>query len=348
MKAPTKSDYRVGCHWESARASGAVAIARLDAESTEELDALLSELTLSMPPPLGAVVHRTLAGVDDGIVARISEGCALVMPHGAGRIIAALDGWFDQRCAQACRGLRTRDTGVRRARRTYPEAADDCEALALCAIARGASPRGIAMLLSQSTLFASARANGWTPGSTDRERARRLSGLLTPPRVVAIGVANVGKSSLLNAIAGRTVAIAMDLPGTTRDAVAARVELDGIIVDWFDTPGIRLTDDEVEVSAQAIAARIASGADLVLEVSAPGMPCGPSSFPAPRLRVCTRIDCDPSEDSPEARSADACVSSTHRLGLDLLARSVRRALVSDADLASPDPWLFDEALVTAP
>ncbi|MFT3810313.1 MAG: tRNA uridine-5-carboxymethylaminomethyl(34) synthesis GTPase MnmE [Micropepsaceae bacterium] len=65
-------------------------------------------------------------------------------------------------------------------------------------------------------------------------------------RVAIIGAPNVGKSTLLNALAGREAAIVSDIPGTTRDIVEVRLDLDGYVVVLADTAGQRLTDDPIE------------------------------------------------------------------------------------------------------
>ena len=80
--------------------------------------------------------------------------------------------------------------------------------------------------------------------------------------VAIIGPPNVGKSSLLNALVGREVAIVSNIPGTTRDLIEARLDLNGLPVHLVDTAGLRETDDTVEKIGVDRARDRAATADL--------------------------------------------------------------------------------------
>ncbi len=82
--------------------------------------------------------------------------------------------------------------------------------------------------------------------------------------IVIVGRPNVGKSSLLNALANEDVAIVTNIAGTTRDIVQQKIIIDGIPFNIIDTAGIRSTDDVVEKIGIERAIGAVSQADLVM------------------------------------------------------------------------------------
>jgi len=97
----------------------------------------------------------------------------------------------------------------------------------------------------------------------DRGRGERLRHGLT---IAVVGAPNVGKSSLVNAIAKRDVAIVTAFPGTTRDVIEVALDLEGLPVTLLDTAGLRESDDPVEQAGMARARERAAEADLRLHV----------------------------------------------------------------------------------
>ncbi len=101
------------------------------------------------------------------------------------------------------------------------------------------------------------------------QRGRQITyGLLT----AIVGRPNVGKSSLLNAMAGYQRAIVTNIPGTTRDTIEERVTLGGILLRLTDTAGLRETQDPVEalgVERSRLALEEAALCLLVLDASQP-------------------------------------------------------------------------------
>ena len=82
-----------------------------------------------------------------------------------------------------------------------------------------------------------------------------------------VGETNVGKSSLLNALAGRERAIVTEIAGTTRDSIEESVEWRGVTLRFIDTAGIRESSDPVESLGIRRSRNIASSSDIVLLVS---------------------------------------------------------------------------------
>ena len=88
-------------------------------------------------------------------------------------------------------------------------------------------------------------------------------------KIAIIGPANAGKSSLLNHLSDRDVAIVSEIAGTTRDVIEAHLNLDGYPVVISDTAGIRESEDEIEKKGIKLALKRAEDADLNIIVIEP-------------------------------------------------------------------------------
>jgi len=97
-------------------------------------------------------------------------------------------------------------------------------------------------------------------------RARRGALLREGLNVVLLGEPNVGKSSLLNALAGAEVAIVTEVPGTTRDRIAQAIQIEGVPLNIVDTAGLRDTEDVVERLGIARTWQEAGRADVVVHL----------------------------------------------------------------------------------
>jgi tRNA modification GTPase len=98
------------------------------------------------------------------------------------------------------------------------------------------------------------------------ETARQGTLLRDGLTIVIAGRPNAGKSSLLNRLAGYEAAIVTAVPGTTRDVLRERIEIDGLPLHVLDTAGLRDSPDEVEIEGIRRARREIERADRVLFV----------------------------------------------------------------------------------
>jgi hypothetical protein len=295
--------------------SGAAAIAVLELRGAPQA---LSRALGATLPEIGALSLRELPGPDEGLLLRVAHDTLLVTPHGGPRVrqriseaLLARGAHFAHEDAadwSAC----TDDPVMRRVLALLPHVASD-DALPL--------------LLAQPERWKRFGA----PGMGDAERGARLRRLIHAPTVAIVGAPNAGKSSLINALAGRELAAASPEAGTTRDYVSARVALAGLTCNLIDAPGTRDTDDPIESRAIAAARTTIAAADLRVALAAPDQ-AFPDAWPD-ALRVRTKIDLAPAHDAMG-------VSAQTGTGLAELARVIRERLVPAADLRLDRPFDF--------
>lgn len=304
---------------------GAIGIIQLHGE----VHRLLYEVTGIHKWPVGRSRLVCLRDIDEGLVVRLDDAVAQVMPHGGPRVKQRLQALLEEIGAKQV----TQDDVP--PAEVYPEAEDAFEAIALLTLSRATSPMAIDLLLEQPEIW---RA---TTGVTDadRRRSERLNHLIDPPLVVLAGPPNVGKSTLSNALLGRSMSIAVDMPGTTRDYTAARIELSGLVVKWHDTPGLRETGDAIEAKSIELARRLMEQADLLLAIT-DAEHDWPTLPREPDMRIASKQDVSARED------ADVLLSAATGEGIKELVRLVRDRLLPPDDLAAAKvrPWVFDPRL----
>jgi tRNA modification GTPase len=167
-------------------------------------------------------------------------------------------------------------------------------------------------------------------------RSRQGSLLRTGVHVVLAGRPNVGKSSLLNRLAGEERAIVTDVPGTTRDALREPIQIEGVPLVVVDTAGLRASRDEVERLGMARTKQELERADVVLAIHAAGdadslpvkLPAG-----ATRIDVYNKVDLAPGFAAPPGAVA---VSAKTGAGL----ADLREAILRSAGWSATGESLF--------
>ena len=180
------------------------------------------------------------------------------------------------------------------------------------------------------------------------KRARQGALLREGLRVVLAGQPNVGKSSLLNALAGAELAIVTPIPGTTRDRVAETIQIEGVPLHITDTAGLRHTTeaaDEVERIGIGRSWEAIGGADAVIFLHDLGR-AGEPAYEAADTRISQQLPAEVSvlnvynkTDLPGAPPAPAdgiALSARTGQGLDAL----RQALLQQAGWQAAPEGLF--------
>jgi tRNA modification GTPase len=204
------------------------------------------------------------------VVCRTGDHRVEIHCHGG---VAAIRAIIDSLVAEGCQEVPWREW-----RRT--SSADAIQAEAHIALAEATTVRTAAILLDQlngalanavRAAVVAVEAGDWSAATefisallSNKELGLRLT---TPWRVVLCGPPNVGKSSLINALAGYERAIVSPIPGTTRDVVTLHTAIEGWPVELADTAGLRTSADELEAAGVRLAQTVLAAADLIVFVN---------------------------------------------------------------------------------
>ena len=158
-------------------------------------------------------------------------------------------------------------------------------------------------------------------------RSRQGSLLRSGVHVVLAGPPNVGKSSLLNRLAGEERAIVTPIPGTTRDALREPVQIEGVPLTLVDTAGLRASGDAIERLGMERTRREIASADVVLLVAEAENreSAALDELPATALQlaVFNKVDLHPGFSPPQGALA---VSARTGAGLEELRKAILEAV----------------------
>lgn len=164
--------------------------------------------------------------------------------------------------------------------------------------------------------------------------------------VVLAGQPNVGKSSLLNALAGDDIAIVTPIAGTTRDKVVQEIHIDGVPLHIVDTAGLRETEDTVESIGIARTWQEIERADVILHLQDATQPGDEldaqitARLPArtPVLKVFNKVDLLPKPFA--AGPGELGISAKRGIGLDALRAELLQ--IAGWNPGAESPWLARE------
>lgn len=378
MTPPTKPSSSRRCAACVATAKGPAAIATIELYGPDALAVLKgvfrSTSGRSGPAPPGQVAVGWIVDgsqrVDQVVLACENPERWAIHCHGSPllveRIVGLLIRW----------GVHIVPFEVALAERFAAEGLDPIGIEGRLAQARAVTPDGVRLIASQSTSGLGAWARGLLSSLDAVEmadvhrccrevlaRSRAAAWMLQPCIVAIIGPPNSGKSTLLNALAGRTLALVADYPGTTRDYVTATCRLESLVLELTDTAGLDTSlpsANEPDQAAQEHTRRVIERADLlvwVADAAAHGSaPIRPPTAETPAILVWNKTDLAPAPTVPEPSGWAETVglSALTGQGLDRLAEAIRRittgpAIPSDAPVVFTDRQRYlVEQLAVAP
>lgn len=290
-------------------------------------------------PSIGKITHCEIFGIDDGVVSRPTEGRVQLFTHASTYVLEGV--------ASALRDLELEEqqTGIaiRDRKRSFPELLFD-------ALTRCRSRLGLSVLERQPERWASSGflndslqvPEAVPPEAVDH--AAQLRFLLQDARVIAIGAANAGKSTLLNALAKQHVSVVSDERGTTRDHVGVSLEIAGLSVRWLDTAGFGVGEgSDLNAQATTKTRSLIPQADVLVwcvpaDASDPGELCPEiaSDTSIPLIRCLTKTDLG----IPSWATGWEHVSAHSGQGMERLVGAIRDALVPPDALELDAPWWF--------
>jgi len=315
---------------------GAVGIVQLMGEGAADI---VEKLTGKRPTQ--RVQLATMEQIDEGLIVALRDDWCQLMPHGGMRVMQLLA----ERLVELGATPAAQIDNIQ----LYPEADSPIEADMLAALANAASPAAVDRLMAQPQLWRDAITRNTINRQQIEAQSRVLDQLMHPPRIVVIGAANVGKSTLTNHLAGRAASIVADLPGTTRDWVGTLVELPtpigDVAVQWFDTPGMRQSDDPIEQRAIELAKRVITSADVLVAMR-DELSDWPTTDRRPDVRVINKIDRPDAAALVKQHAGAIGLAAAQGTGVDQLAAAIADRL-GQTDVPADALWAFAPGLVGA-
>lgn len=163
--------------------------------------------------------------------------------------------------------------------------------------------------------------------ATIKKNAAQGSLLREGINMVIAGKPNVGKSTLLNLLSGKELAIVSAYPGTTRDLLREQIHLDGIPLHMIDTAGLRTTQDPIEQEGIRRAKQEIKNADLILYVVAANEVFTEEEIDPKIPVIIVRNKIDLTQEKPAITHQQGktviSLSAKHHLGIDLLKETIK-------------------------